>query len=157
MRPTSCCVWPISAEAFSRSSSTSAISQPVCRWRCSGIRSFLVSTSPRTFCRLGRMASIGLSSATGPETPSASEAGRRPVVVGIISYNDADTVGDVVRRVSAGIAAHAPQGCLVLADGGSTDGTVKRAESAAADVCPLVTVDYSRPALDPLAAPYHGW
>jgi glucosylglycerate synthase len=79
------------------------------------------------------------------------------VVVGIISYNDADTVGDVVRRVSAGIAAHAPQGCLVLSDGGSTDGTVKRAESAAADVCPLVTVDYSRPALDPLAAPYHGW
>jgi len=104
------------------------------------------------------MASIGLNSARGPEASSSPRpTGGRPVVVGIISYNDADTVGEVVRRVSVGLAEHASDGCLVLADGGSTDRTVKRAEEAVAVGCPLITVEYPRLAPDPLAAPYHGW
>lgn len=47
------------------------------------------------------------------------------IVVGIPSYNNAGTIGHVVRAASAGLAKHYPdRRCLIVnSDGGSTDGT----------------------------------
>jgi len=51
--------------------------------------------------------------------------GRADIVVGIPSYNNARTIGHVVRAVSAGLAKYYPdRPCVIVnSDGGSTDGT----------------------------------
>ena len=55
------------------------------------------------------------------------------ILIGIPSYNNARTIGHVVRAVMAGVAKYFPKAKAVLAnsDGGSTDGTqeeVKRVQ-----------------------------
>jgi len=51
--------------------------------------------------------------------------GRADVLVGIPSYNNARTIGHVVKAVSAGLAKYYPdRACVIVnSDGGSTDGT----------------------------------
>src|SRR5512141_491314 len=51
--------------------------------------------------------------------------GRVDLLVGIPSFNNARTIGHVVRAVAAGVARHFPEAKAVLvnSDGGSTDGT----------------------------------
>jgi glycosyltransferase involved in cell wall biosynthesis len=53
------------------------------------------------------------------------EIGSADLVIGIPSYNNARTVGHVVRAVTAGLAKYFPErrAVLVNSDGGSTDGT----------------------------------
>jgi glucosylglycerate synthase len=99
------------------------------------------------------MASTGLSS-SGPSdaAPSASCA----IVVGIGSYNDAATIGPLARAVSDGLQRSGRAGCVVLADGGSSDQTLPRAQEAAAGAAAIVAVAFPRPVVDPLRAPYHG-
>ena len=49
------------------------------------------------------------------------------ILVGIPSYNNANTIGHVVRAVQAGLAKYFPdkKSVLVNSDGGSTDGTME--------------------------------
>ena len=53
------------------------------------------------------------------------DIGSAEILVGIPSYNNADTVGHVVRAVSVGLAKHFPghRAVLVNSDGGSSDET----------------------------------
>ena len=99
------------------------------------------------------MDSTGSSSST-----TANAAALEPaVIVGIASYNNADTIGDLARAVSAGLAPYGARASIVVADGGSTDQTVRRVHEAVADSCAVTTVEYSRPTvIDPLRTPYHG-
>jgi glucosylglycerate synthase len=55
------------------------------------------------------------------------ELGRADIVIGIPSFNNARTIGHVVRAVSAGLAKYFPKESAVLvnSDGGSRDGTTE--------------------------------
>ena len=63
--------------------------------------------------------------------------GTADILVGIPSFNNADTIGHVVRAVSAGLAKYFPEqrAVLVNSDGGSADGTP--------DVVAQTLVDFS--------------
>lgn len=101
------------------------------------------------------MPSIGSSSSIAQT--DADPARPSDVVVGIASYNDAATIGTVVRSVREGIERHlGAGGCIVLADGGSTDQTLERAREALSGACEAVAITFGRPDIDPLKAPYHG-
>ena len=54
------------------------------------------------------------------------QVGSADILVGIPSYNNARTIGHVVRAVQAGLAKYFPdrKAVLVNSDGGSTDGTM---------------------------------
>ncbi len=100
------------------------------------------------------MASTGSSSNIAlADTDSArpSEA-----VFVIQSYNDADTIGGVVRSAHEGLQRHVRTGCVILADGASTDGTLDVARNVNGSGYSVLAVDYRRPAVDPLKLPYHG-
>ncbi|MGD9577609.1 MAG: glycosyl transferase family 2, partial [Syntrophorhabdus sp.] len=57
------------------------------------------------------------------------------ILVGIPSYNNAKTIGHVVRAVQGGFAKYFPdkKTVLVNSDGGSTDGTMDVVQSATID------------------------
>ena len=98
------------------------------------------------------MASTGLSS--NVHEPDA-EAGRADIVVGLTSHNAADTIAAVMRAASHGLASFSGRTArFVLADAGSTDGTLQAARDAVARGA-LVELEYERgPAFATL--PYHG-
>ncbi|MGH9347777.1 MAG: glycosyltransferase [Vicinamibacterales bacterium] len=83
---------------------------------------------------------------------------RTDIVVGIGSYNCAATIGAVARAVRQGLDRQfgAGAGCLVLADGGSTDRTADEARAALAGSGDFLAVEYAAPPVDPLKPPYHG-
>jgi hypothetical protein len=62
------------------------------------------------------------------------ELGKADIVVGIPSYNNARTIGHVVRAAQAGLAKYFPQftSLIVNSDGGSTDGTCEAVLAAEA-------------------------
>ena len=67
------------------------------------------------------------------------QIGSADIVVGIPSYNNARTIGQVVRAVSVGLAKHFPgqRSVIVNSDGGSRDNTreiVLNSESGAEDL-----------------------
>jgi hypothetical protein len=80
------------------------------------------------------------------------------LIVGVASYNHAATVGRVVRAVEEGLAAccSPDDARIVIADGGSTDGTVAAARETIGDSRRLIEVTYSQPPAAPVAMPYHG-
>jgi hypothetical protein len=84
--------------------------------------------------------------------------GRADVVVGIPSFNNARTVGHVVRAVSAGLAKYYPHlPCvLVNSDGGSSDGTPDIALQAETGHHPTLLVDHRRRPLHRVATGYVG-
>lgn len=107
------------------------------------------------------MTSTGSSSSIEPAEAAApaSDTARADLVVGILTYNDVSTITGVAAAVQAGLAER-PEGRssrILLADGGSTDGTVARARDAlgprGAD---LVEIAYPRLPGDLLDLPYHG-
>ncbi len=87
-----------------------------------------------------------------------SEIKEADIIVGIPSYNNARTIGHVVRAVQAGFAKYFPdkKAVLVNSDGGSTDGTT--------DIVQVTTIDdlqsiYLYHRVEPflkIATPYHG-
>jgi len=101
------------------------------------------------------MASTGSNFSVNEAEASASHA---DVVVALASYNHARTIGAVVRAVRDGLAAHFGSGAtrIVLADGGSTDGTPDAARAAVGST-ELLEVDCSPPAVSFADAPYHGF
>ena len=68
--------------------------------------------------------STGLTPLTAPTEARIQHIGSAEILVGIPSYNNADTVGHVVRAISVGLAKHFPgrRAVLVNSDGGSSDG-----------------------------------
>ena len=66
-----------------------------------------------------------LTALTAPTEARLDDIGSAEILVGIPSYNNADTVGHVVRAVSVGLAKHFPghRAVLVNSDGSSSDET----------------------------------
>ncbi len=79
------------------------------------------------------------------------------ILVGIPSYNNADTVGHVVRAVGAGLAKHFPdyRAVLVNSDGGSSDHTPDIVARTAVDSSHLFIGD-RQSVLHRIVTPYHG-
>jgi hypothetical protein len=77
-------------------------------------------------------------------------------VVGLTSYQDAETIGPVTRAVQNGLTGYFPDvtSRILLVDHGSTDGTVARAREALADGGDLVELPVR--GVELLELPYHG-
>lgn len=96
-----------------------------------------------------------------PLTPQTEaglrEIGRADLVIGIPSFNNADTIGHVVRAVSAGLAKYFPnvRAVLVNSDGGSSDGTPEVVAKAVIDFGAMLISD-RQSLLHKIVTPYHG-
>ncbi|HKE62966.1 MAG TPA: glycosyltransferase [Nitrospira sp.] len=93
-----------------------------------------------------------------PKTEAClQEIGSAEIVVGIPSYNNADTVGHVVHAVSAGLAKYFPnrRAVLVNSDGGSSDDTATIVARTAIDYHHLLIAD-RQSVLHRIVTPYHG-
>ncbi len=93
------------------------------------------------------------------EAGQAVEAIRRAdVVIGIPSYNNARTIGHVVRAAYAGLAKYFPQltGVVVNSDGGSSDATREAVLSARVEDSHLLLLSTPLVAAHRLSFPYHG-
>jgi hypothetical protein len=99
------------------------------------------------------MASTGSSSSATAEAPAPAAV---DVFVGIAGWNNAATIGSVAGSIAQALGRYGPAAGVVLADGGSTDGTIDRAREALAAMPAVVATGFVRPASDPLRAPYHG-
>jgi hypothetical protein len=99
-------------------------------------------------------------SVVSPDTRKHIEAlGPADIVVGIPSYNNADTIGHVVRMSQAGIQQHyaSLRGLIVNSDGGSTDGTTERVLEVASDPGhAVVQLPYPVYPVHKLTTGYHG-
>ena len=98
--------------------------------------------------------SVPLTDETEASVRSVNEA---EILVGIPSYNNADTIGHVVRAVSAGLAKYFPgrRAVLVNSDGGSSDGTSEAVSQAVVDYGAMLISDHQNP-LQKIITPYHG-
>ena len=101
--------------------------------------------------------SNGLTPLTEPTELRIQEIDSTDILVGIPSYNNADTVGHVVRAVSVGLAKHFPdhRAVLVNSDGGSSDGTPAIVARTAVDFQHLFIGD-QQGVLHRIVTPYHG-
>lgn len=101
------------------------------------------------------MVSTG-SSSSGATSDARSAAGA--LVVGLLSYQDAETIGLVAKAVREGLRCHfegvATQ--IVLADCGSTDNTTTRVRDALEGSGDLLELSLPRATVDVLELPYHG-
>ena len=80
------------------------------------------------------------------------------IVVGIPSYNNARTIGHVVRAVSAGLAQYFPErkSVIINSDGGSKDGTGEAVLGAELEPNALVQVTLPQHPINRISIPYHG-
>ncbi|MDI6776872.1 MAG: cell wall biosynthesis glycosyltransferase [Syntrophales bacterium] len=80
------------------------------------------------------------------------------ILVGIPSYNNATTIGHVVKAVQAGLAKYFPnkKSVLVNSDGGSTDGTIDVVQSATVEDFQSVLLHHRVKPLYKITTPYHG-
>jgi hypothetical protein len=94
---------------------------------------------------------------TSETEAKVQEIGETDVLVGIPSFNNADTIEHVVRAVSVGLAKYFPasRAVLVNSDGGSSDGTPEAVTRAVVDFGPLLISDRQSP-LHKIITPYHG-
>ncbi|HWR52639.1 MAG TPA: cell wall biosynthesis glycosyltransferase [Bryobacteraceae bacterium] len=83
---------------------------------------------------------------------------RADIVIGIPSYNNARTIGHVVRAAQAGLAKYFPQFAAVVlnSDGGSADGTREAVLSANLSDQHLMMVSTPMLPVHRLSFPYHG-
>lgn len=86
------------------------------------------------------------------------EIGKADLVVGIPSFNNARTIGHVVRAVTAGLAKYFPDrpAVVVNSDGGSTDGTPDIVRQAALSDYRTVLAAHPLYPVHRLTTPYHG-
>ncbi len=87
-----------------------------------------------------------------------NEVGSAEIVVGIPSYNNARTIGHVVRAAQAGLAKYFPdsKAVLVNSDGGSSDGTMEIVRNEVIEDLSSILVTHRTERLFRLATPYHG-
>jgi glycosyltransferase involved in cell wall biosynthesis len=97
-----------------------------------------------------------------PLQPSVAERvqalGRVDLLVGIPSFNNARTVGHVVRAVVAGFAKYFPdrRAVIVNSDGGSTDGTPAVVASADLSSLGAILAEHRLAPVHRILTPYHG-
>ena len=86
-----------------------------------------------------------------------SEIKKADILVGIPSYNNAKTIGHVVRAVQAGLAKYFPdkKAILVNSDGGSADETVDIVQKAAIEDFHSIFILHQKQFLK-ITTPYHG-
>ncbi len=84
--------------------------------------------------------------------------GEADILVGIPSYNNARTIGHVVRAVQAGFAKYFPdkRTVLVNSDGGSTDGTMDVVQATTIDDFQSILLSHRVASFSKIATPYHG-
>lgn len=84
--------------------------------------------------------------------------GQVDVLVGIPTYNNATSVGLVVKAVHVGFARYfrRERTLLMSSDGGSTDGTLDVVQSATPDDAEALTALHSLRTMHRVGAPYHG-
>lgn len=93
-----------------------------------------------------------------PETEAqVDQFAHTDILVGIPSFNNVETIGHVVKAVSAGLAKYFPEARAVLvnSDGGSTDGTQQVVSQAVVDLKTLFIGD-QQSSLHKIITPYHG-
>jgi glucosylglycerate synthase len=80
------------------------------------------------------------------------------ILVGIPSYNNARTIGHVVKAVQAGLAKYFPdrKSVLVNSDGGSNDGTIDVVERTTVEDFQSILLHHRVGPLYKIATPYHG-
>lgn len=86
------------------------------------------------------------------------EIGDVEILVGIPSYNNARTIGHVVRAASAGLAKYFPhrKSIIINSDGGSKDNTRDVVLSTQHDADSLLLVAHSVNPIQRISTPYHG-
>jgi glycosyltransferase involved in cell wall biosynthesis len=84
--------------------------------------------------------------------------GEADIVVGIPSYNNANTIGHVVRAVYAGLTKYFPdhKAVLVNSDGGSTDGTADVVHNTAIEDLSSILLRHRTEPFYKVAFPYSG-
>ena len=89
---------------------------------------------------------------------AVAKVGEADIVVGIPSYNNARTVGHVVRAVSAGLSKHFPEqrSVIINSDGGSKDGTPQAVLASEHDGDKLLLVRHPLYTVHKITTPYHG-
>ncbi|MDA8083310.1 MAG: glycosyl transferase family 2 [Nitrospiraceae bacterium] len=87
-----------------------------------------------------------------------AEMGEADILVGIPSYNNARTIGHVVRAVYAGLQKYFPEkkAVLVNSDGGSTDGTMEAVQEATISDLESVLLQHRIGSFTKVATPYRG-
>lgn len=80
------------------------------------------------------------------------------ILVGIPSYNNASTIGHVVKAVQAGLAKYFPdkKSVVVNSDGGSTDGTVDVVKNTTVEDLQSVLFHHRVEPVFKISTPYHG-
>src|SRR5438270_1211304 len=80
------------------------------------------------------------------------------IVVGVLSYNSAQTIGNVIGNLRSGIETYFPscQGLIINADGGSKDGTVAHAQELAAGRNDFIQIAYPVYPVQKLSPEYFG-
>src|SRR3972149_9166753 len=80
------------------------------------------------------------------------------ILVGIPSYNNARTIGHVVRAVTAGLAKYFPgaKAVLVNSDGGSTDGTQEAVKRVQIEDFRTILIMHPVHPVYKIVTPYHG-
>ena len=86
------------------------------------------------------------------------ELGTADIVVGIPSFNSADTIGHVVRTVQQGLHQYFPvaRGIIVNSDGGSNDGTAEQVMDESWPDGPVTQVSPRAHPVEKLSTPYFG-
>ncbi len=86
------------------------------------------------------------------------QVGAADILVGIPSYNNARTIGHVVRAVQAGLAKYFPdrKAVLVDSDGGSTDGTIDVVQNTVIENFGSILLHHRVEPAFKMAIPYHG-
>jgi glycosyltransferase involved in cell wall biosynthesis len=87
-----------------------------------------------------------------------TQIGKADILVGIPSYNNARSIGHVVRAVQAGLAKYFPdrKTVLVNSDGGSTDGTMDVVHDTTIDDFRSILLSHRVESFSKMAIPYHG-
>ncbi|BCB27434.1 glycosyl transferase [Sulfurimicrobium lacus] len=84
--------------------------------------------------------------------------GSADIVVGIPSFNNARTIGHVVRAVQAGLAKYFPdhKAVIVNSDGGSSDGTTDVVQNTSVDDFSAILLHHRILPISKIAFPYSG-
>lgn len=86
------------------------------------------------------------------------QIGKADIVVGIPSFNNARTIGHVVRAVQAGLAKYFPEqkSVIVNSDGGSSDGTMDVVHNTSIDDFNSILLHHRVEPVSKIAFPYSG-
>lgn len=84
--------------------------------------------------------------------------GNADIIVGIPSYNNAKTIGHVVRAVQGGLAKYFPEhkAVIVNSDGGSSDGTMDVVQNSSIDDFNAILLHHRVEPIAKIAFPYSG-